>query len=152
MRNTLLGSVLAFFLCGTNAFGQVSARRRARRNARILAAFFSASHRVRSLHGPRHARYKRGRRGLCRQGCYSELGTEQGGRAFAIDWSVISAVNFSDAAVLYVSGQLVRAARDPGAWHYANFHLYFPDAKLTRSVSNALALLRRSCERRSRFD
>ena len=84
--------------------------------------------------------------------CHSQLDTGLGNRALAVDWSLVSAVELSGAEAVYVSGQLMRVAQNPDARHYANFHLYFPDTRLTRSVANALALLRSACQQRSRFD
>lgn len=71
---------------------------------------------------------------------------------YSVDWSLVSAVELSGAEAVYVSGQLMRVAQNPDARHYASFHLYFPDTRLTRSVANALALLRSTCQQRSRFD
>lgn len=84
--------------------------------------------------------------------CFSQMDTGRVNRAFAVDWSLVSAVELSGAEAVYVSGPLLRVAQNPDARHYANFHLYFPDPRLTRSVANALALLRASCQQRSRFD
>ena len=55
---------------------------------------------------------------------------------YAVDWSLVSAVELSGAEAVYVSGQLMRVAQNPDARHYANFHLYFPDTRLTRSVAS----------------
>jgi isocitrate lyase len=68
-----------------------------------------------------------------------------------VDWSRVSAVQMSGADAIYVSGQLIRAAQNPDARDYANFHLYFPNAKVARSVSNAFEVLRLSCQRSSKF-
>jgi hypothetical protein len=83
--------------------------------------------------------------------CYSELGTGRANRAFAVDWSRVSAVEMSGADAIYVSGQLIHASNNADARDYANFHLYFPNAKLARSVSNAFEILRLSCQRSSKF-
>ena len=84
--------------------------------------------------------------------CHSQLDTGLANRAFAVDWSLVSAVELSGAEAVYVSGQLMRVAQNPDARHYANFHLYFPDTRLTRSVASAFALLRSACQQHSRFD
>jgi hypothetical protein len=83
--------------------------------------------------------------------CLSELGTGRANRAFAVDWSRVSTVQMSGADAIYVSGQLIRAAQNPDARDYANFHLYFPNAKVARSVSNAFEILRLACQRNSKF-
>src|SRR6185503_1552268 len=83
--------------------------------------------------------------------CLSELGTGRANRAFAVDWSRVSSVAMSGADAIYVSGQLIRAAQNPDARDYANFHLYFPNAKVARSVSNAFEVLRLACQRSSKF-
>jgi hypothetical protein len=83
--------------------------------------------------------------------CHSELGTGRANRAFAVDWSRISSVERSGSEAIYVSGQLIRTASSPDARDYANFHLYFPNAKVARSVSNAFEVLRLSCQRGSKF-
>lgn len=83
--------------------------------------------------------------------CFSQIDTGLANRAFAVDWSLVSSVEFSGAEALYVSGQLLRVAQNPDARHYANFHLHLPDPRLTRSVASALALLRTACQQRSRF-
>jgi hypothetical protein len=84
--------------------------------------------------------------------CYSEVGTGQSTRVFAVDWSLVSRVERSGAEAIYVSGQLLRASQDSGGRHEANFHLYFPNAKVSGSVLHAMELLRSSCQRHSKFD
>jgi len=84
--------------------------------------------------------------------CYSEVGTGMSNRAFAVDWSLVSGVEMSGAEAIYVSGQLVRASQDSGGRHEANFHLYFPNARVSGSVLHAMEFLRSSCQRRSKFD
>jgi hypothetical protein len=86
------------------------------------------------------------------QDCYSQVDTGHANRAFAVDWSKVSAVELSGAEAVYVSGQLMHVAQNPDTRHYANFHMYFPDTRLTRSVANAFSLLRTACQQRSRFD
>ncbi len=82
--------------------------------------------------------------------CHSEVGTGSSHRVFAVDWSLISSIERSGPDALYVIGQLVRPV--DGGRRDANFHLYFPNAAVSRSVLNALELLRSSCRLRSKFD
>jgi hypothetical protein len=84
--------------------------------------------------------------------CLSEIGTGSSNRAFAVDWSLISAVERSGPDAIYVIGQLVRPVGHPEGRRDANFHLYFPNAVVSRSVLNAFELLRGSCRQRSKFD
>ena len=84
--------------------------------------------------------------------CFSEVGTGQSTRVFAVDWSTISSVQPSGAEAIYVSGQLLRASQDSGHRHEANFHLYFPNAGVSRSVLHAMEFLRSACQRHSKFD
>ena len=112
-------------------------------------------------HGGRVGDNDRGRAGYYGgRDCFSELGTDRNyrtdpaGRAFAVDWSLVSLVERSGPEAIYVTGQLVRPARNEGAGgrRYANFHLYLPDAGVSRSVFNAFEVLRSACQRHSRFD
>jgi hypothetical protein len=112
-------------------------------------------------HGGRTRDNDRGRAGFYGgRDCFSELGTNRDyridpdGRAFAVDWSLVSLVERSGPDAVYVTGQLLRPARDEGARgrRYANFHLYLPDAGVSKSVFNAFEVLRSACQRRSRFD
>ncbi len=84
--------------------------------------------------------------------CLSEVGSNPANRIFAVDWSMIYAVQPSGGEATYVVGQLLRPAQFAGYRHYTNFHLNLPDAKLGRSVTNALEFLRASCQRRTKFD
>lgn len=84
--------------------------------------------------------------------CYSEIGTGQSTRVFAVDWSLVSQVERSGAEAIFVSGQLMRASQDASSRREADFHLYFPNAKVSRSVLHAMDLLRSACQRHSKFD
>lgn len=84
--------------------------------------------------------------------CYSEVGDGHSGRAFAVDWSTISSVQPSGASGIYVMGQLVRTAGYAGGRPYANFHIYSPDPRVSRSLLNAFKVLYGVCVKRSRFD
>jgi hypothetical protein len=84
--------------------------------------------------------------------CYSEVSDERSGRVFAVDWSTISSVQPSGADGIYVMGQLVRPAQYGFGRRYSNFHVYSPDAKVSRSLLNAFQLLYGICQKRSRFD
>jgi len=84
--------------------------------------------------------------------CVSELGADRASRAFAVDWSLVSGIDESGGEAIYVKGQLMRPAQYAPHHDYANFHLYFPDPRVARRVTNALELVRRSCQRASKFD
>ena len=152
-RNRL--AALAFFLCCTNVSAQSYSPPPTIADAHeFLGSTFqrySIGYIVWHGEGPRdnhqgRAGYYGGR------DCYSEVGTGTSDRAFAVDWSLVSGVEMSGAEAIYVSGQLVRASQDSGRRHEANFHLYFPNARVSKSVLHALEFLRSSCQRRSKFD
>lgn len=151
-----MGAALALLLCAGTASGQgygPPAPTLAEAHEFLASTFQRYSVRYVVWHGAGTHGNSRGRAGYYGgRDCTSEVGTGQSNRAFAVDWSLISRVEKSGEDAIYVSGQLVRAAQNPDARHEANFHLYFPDAGVARSVLNALEMLRSSCQRRSRFD
>lgn len=154
-KRFLAEAVLALFLCCGNALAQVSAPTPtlAEAHAFLASTFQRYSVDYTLWYGGGTRDHYRGRvMNYGGRDCHSQLDTGLANRAFAVDWSMISAVELSGAEAVYVSGQLLRVAQNPDARHYANFHLYFPDTRLTRSVANAFALLRASCQQRSRFD
>ena len=149
------GAALALFLCFGNASAQVHAPAPtlAEAHAFLASTFQRYSVDYTLWYGGGTRDHYRGRvMNYGGRDCFSQMDTGLANRAFAVDWSLISAVEFSGAEAVYVSGQLMRVAQNPDARHYANFHLYFPDSRLTRSVANAFALLRSACQQRSRFD
>jgi hypothetical protein len=155
MRHRLAGVALGFLLCGTNAGAQTYGPPPTIGEAHEFLASTFQRYAIGYVvwHGGGTRDNHKGRVDFYGgRDCYSELGTGRSGRAFAVDWSLISAVAMSGVEGIYVTGQLVRTSQNPGAWPQANFHLYFPDAGVARSVSNAFEILRRSCLRRSRFD
>lgn len=156
MRHRLAVAALAFLLCSTNAAAQAYGPPPptiGEAHEFLAGTFNRYAIDYVVWHGRGLRDFHRGRAGYYGgRDCYSELGAGSAGRAFAVDWSLISAVERSGAEAIYVTGQLVRTSQDPGVWREANFHLYFPDARVSRSVSNAFELLRASCQRRSRFD
>lgn len=150
-RSLLAGAALALFLCATNASAQAYGPppSLAEAHAFLGNTFNRYSIGYIVWHGARgndkgRAGYYGGR------DCYSEVGTGSSHSAFAVDWSLISAVERSGPEAIYVTGQLVRPV--DGGRRNANFHLYFPDAAVSRSVLNAFELLRSSCRQRSKFD
>jgi hypothetical protein len=153
MRVGLLGALLASFLCCGSAFGAFGPRPTVAEAHEFLASTF-ARYRIGYVvwYGPGltdnfkgHAAYYGG------ADCVSELGADRASRAFAVDWSLVSGIEESGAEAIYVRGQLMRTVQY--AHHdYANFHLYFPDPRVARRVSNALELVRRACQRASKFD
>lgn len=151
----LAGAALAFSLCCSSASAQVNAPMPtlAEAHAFLANTFQRYSVDYTLWYGGGTRDHYRGR--VLNYGgrdCFSQMDTGLANRAFAVDWSLISAVELSGAEAVYVSGQLLRVAQNPDARHYANFHLYFPDTRLTRSVASAFALLRASCQQQSRFD
>jgi hypothetical protein len=157
VRRRLAGAVLALFLCAAQASGHALAQEYAPPPTLAEAhAFLADTFNRYSIgyivwHGARGS--ARGRAGYYGgRDCLSEIGTGSSRRAFAVDWSLISAVERSGPDALYVIGQLVRPVDNPEGRRDANFHLYFPNAAVSRSVQNAFELLRGSCRQRSRFD
>jgi hypothetical protein len=151
----LIGAASALLLCGTGASGQVYGPPPTVAEAHefLGSTFQRYSIGYVVWHGRGLGDNHRGRAGYYGgRDCHSEVGTGRSNRAFEVDWSLISAVENSGPEAIYVSGQLVRASENPGARHDANFHLYFPNARVARSVASALDLLRRSCQSRSKFD
>ena len=84
--------------------------------------------------------------------CYSEVGDRRSNRAFAVDWSTISSVQSSGADGIYVMGPLERTVQRWNGQPYVNFHIYSPDAGVSKSVQRAFQVLRSACVKRSRFD
>ncbi len=151
----LAGAALALCLCCGNAAAQVNAPTPtlAEAHAFLASSFQRYSVDYTLWYGGGTRDHYRGRvLGYGGRDCFSQMETGLANRAFAVDWSLVSAVELSGAEAVYVSGQLMRVAQNPDARRYANFHLYFPDTRLTRSVANAFALLRSACAQRSRFD
>jgi len=152
----LAGAGLALLLCGTGASGQAYGPP----PATIAEAheFLGNTFKRYSIgyvvwHGRGQSDNHQGRAGYYGgRDCFSEVGSGLSSREFAVDWSLISRVDMSGLEAIYVSGQLMPASQNAGARREANFHLYFPDATVARSVANAFEILRSSCKRRSRFD
>lgn len=154
-RSSLAGAALALLLCGTHAAAQYSGPPPTVAEAHEFLGSMFQRYSIGYVvwHGAGQRQNRRGRAEYYGgRDCYSEVGTGSSSRAFAVDWSLVSAIQMSGAEAVYVSGQLLRATQDPFVRREANFHLYFPDAKVAKSVSNALEILRSSCQRRSRFD
>ena len=154
MRLGLLGALLSSFLCCASAFGAYGPRPTVAEAHEVLASTF-ARYRIGYVvwYGPGlfdnqkgHAAYYGG------VDCLSELGTDRTNRAFSVDWSLVSGIEQSGAEALYVTGQLMRNAQYAHVPDLANFHLYFPDPRIARRVSNAFELLRRTCGHSTRFD
>jgi hypothetical protein len=148
----LLGALLASFLCCGSAYSAFGPRASVAEAHEVLASTF-ARYRIGYVvwYGPGlfdnnkgHAAYYGG------ADCVSELGSDPASRAFAVDWSKVSGIEESGAEAIYVKGQLMRTVQY--THDYTNFHLYFPDPRIARRVVNALELVRRSCEVRTRFD
>jgi hypothetical protein len=150
------GAALALLLslCGVNAAAQDAGPPPSPNEAHAFLAetFQRYSMAYVAWHGPRTRDNDHGRAGYYGgRDCGSEIGLEQGARAFAVDWSTISSVEVSGSNGIYVMGPLMRPAQ-AGGRGYTNFHLYSPDARVSRSVRNAFELLRAACQQRSRFD
>jgi hypothetical protein len=151
------GAALALLLCAANAAAQDAAPLPSPNEAH---AFLAETFRRYPMdyvawYGPRTRDNHHGRAGhYGGRDCGAEVGLEQGGRAFAVDWSTISSVEVSGGNGVYVMGPLMRPAQAGGrqSTTYTNFHLYSPDARVSRSVRNAFELLRRACVQPSRFD
>ena len=152
MRVGLLGALLASFLCCGSASAAFGPRATVAEAHELLASTF-ARYRIGYVvwYGPGlfdnfkgHAAYYGG------ADCVSELGSDRASRAFAVDWSLVSGIDESGGEAIYVKGQLMRTAQY--AHDYTNFHLYFPDPRIARRVTNALELVRRSCQRTTKFD
>ncbi len=105
-------------------------------------------------YGPGYGdRYKGGVASYAGNECHSELRSAQGSAAgYAIDWSVISRIQTSDPLEIYFSGQIFRNPQSDGDRYFSSFDLYYPDPKVRQSAFNAFEVLRRSCQRHSRFD
>jgi hypothetical protein len=154
-RSSLAGAALALLLCGTHAAAQYSSPPPTVAEAHefLGSTFLRYSISYVVWHGGHLRDNRRGRAEYYGgRDCYSEVGTGSSNRVFAVDWSVISRVEMSGREAIYVSGQLVRASQDPFVRRESNFHLYFPNASVARSVANALEILRSSCQRHSKFD
>lgn len=157
----LVGAALALLLGCTNLSAQHSAPPPTVAEAHAFLADTFRHHAIGYVvwHGGRMSDNRRGRAGYYGgRDCGSEIGTFGAGtaatstRAFGVDWSQVSSVEMSGVEAIYVRGDLVRASQSEYDRREANFHLYFPDARVSRSVLNAFELLRQSCLRRSRFD
>jgi hypothetical protein len=152
----LIAAALALSLCGTNAIAAFDDGPPP--SANEAHAFLAETFQRYAMgyvvwYGGRTTQNHRGRAGYYGgQDCHSEFGIERSGSAFAVDWSMISSIEISGTDGIYVMGQLARPAQHAGGRHYTNFHIYSPDARVSRSVWNAFEVLRSSCQRRSRFD
>jgi hypothetical protein len=147
------GAALALLLlCGAHAAAQEPPPSPNEAHAFLSDTFRRYSMVYVAWRGPRTSDNDHGRAGhYGGRDCGSEIGQAQGGRAFAVDWSTIASVEVSGDNGVYVMGQLMRPAQAGGP-AYTNFHIYAPDAAVSKRVLNAFALLRSACAQRSRFD
>ena len=147
------GFALALMLCCANAFGEGPPPSANEAHDFLTEIFQRYSMGYVVWYGGSATSNYQGRAGYYGgRDCYSEVGDRHSSRAFAVDWSTISSVQSSGADGIYVMGQLAQPARRWNGQPYANFHLYSPDARVSRSVLHALQVLQNACVKRSRFD
>jgi len=79
------------------------------------------------------------------------VGSNPANRIFAVDWSMIYAVQPSGGEATYVVGQLLRPAQFAGTGT-TRISTSTCRREAGRSVTNALEFLRASCQRRTKFD